>query len=149
MATPSGARQPFGSAHINPVANSAVLDTMKIEASAPIGSDVGVTQTAHMINPSDETPGCTRRLDDRRITIISQIRAVLFPQWFTINWLLLLVPAGFVVNYGRMEGIVVFVINFLAIIPLAGILSYATEELALRVGETLGGLLNASFGSVF
>jgi len=41
---------------------------------------------------------------------------------------------------------IAFVINFLAIIPLAGILSYATEEIALRVGETLGGLLNASFG---
>ena len=38
-------------------------------------------------------------------------------------------------------------VNFLAIIPLAGTLSYATEELAMRVGETLGGLLNASFGN--
>ena len=40
----------------------------------------------------------------------------------------------------------VFIVNFIAIIPLAGLLSYATEEIALRVGETLGGLLNASFG---
>lgn len=46
----------------------------------------------------------------------------------------------------KVSPVVVFVINFLAIIPLAGILSYATEEIALRVGETLGGLLNASFG---
>ncbi|KAF3925876.1 hypothetical protein ABW20_dc0104266 [Dactylellina cionopaga] len=37
--------------------------------------------------------------------------------------------------------------NFLAIIPLAGTLSFATEEIALRTGETLGGLLNASFGN--
>jgi len=42
--------------------------------------------------------------------------------------------------------LIVFVVNFLAIIPLAAILSFSTEELALRVGETLGGLLNATFG---
>lgn len=38
-------------------------------------------------------------------------------------------------------------VNFLAIIPLAAILSMATEEIALRVGPTIGGLLNASFGN--
>lgn len=32
--------------------------------------------------------------------------------------------------------------------PLASLLSFATEELALRVGQTLGGLLNATLGNV-
>lgn len=41
----------------------------------------------------------------------------------------------------------IFVVNFVAIIPLAGTLSYATEEIALRTGEVLGGLLNATFGN--
>lgn len=41
----------------------------------------------------------------------------------------------------------VFVVNFIAIIPLAAMLSYATEEIAMRTGETIGGLLNASFGN--
>lgn len=40
-----------------------------------------------------------------------------------------------------------FSLNFLAIIPLAGILSFVTEELAVHLGETLGGLLNATFGN--
>ncbi|MCJ1427239.1 hypothetical protein MMC29_005142, partial [Sticta canariensis] len=40
-----------------------------------------------------------------------------------------------------------FVTNFLAIIPLAAMLSYATEKIALRTRETIGGLLNASFGN--
>jgi Ca2+:H+ antiporter len=35
----------------------------------------------------------------------------------------------------------------LAIIPLAALLGFATEELALRVGDAFGGLLNASFGN--
>jgi Ca2+:H+ antiporter len=65
-----------------------------------------------------------------------------------INVLLLMVPVGFVVNYLHIGDIPVFVINFFAIIPLAAMLSTATEELALRVGETMGGLLNATFGYV-
>lgn len=36
--------------------------------------------------------------------------------------------------------------NFIAIVPLAAILSFGTEEIALYCGEVLGGLLNASFG---
>ena len=53
------------------------------------------------------------------------------------------------VNYLHINGVAIFVVNFIAIVPLAEILSYATEEIALRVGETLGGLLNATFGYVF
>lgn len=41
----------------------------------------------------------------------------------------------------------VFVINFFAIIPLAAVLSFATEEISLKLGETMGGLLNATFGN--
>jgi len=85
----------------------------------------------------------------RKIPVWNQIKASLFGA--KINFMLVFVPVGFVLNYlhlkGNSMGVLVFVINFLAIIPLAAILSYATEELALRVGETLGGLLNASFGN--
>jgi Ca2+:H+ antiporter len=41
----------------------------------------------------------------------------------------------------------VFITNFIAIIPLASLLGFATEELAIRVGQTIGGLLNATFGN--
>jgi Ca2+:H+ antiporter len=72
---------------------------------------------------------------------------VLLSSW--INLLLIFVPVGFAVYYSKKVGPVpVFIINFVAIIPLAAMLSYATEELAIRVGETLGGLLNATFGYV-
>ena len=57
-----------------------------------------------------------------------------------------LAPVGIAMYYAHVNPVAVFVINFIAIIPLAGMLSYATEEIALRVGETLGGLLNATFG---
>jgi Ca2+:H+ antiporter len=41
----------------------------------------------------------------------------------------------------------VFASSAVAIIPLAGLMGRATEELAHRVGPTLGGLMNATFGN--
>ncbi len=40
-----------------------------------------------------------------------------------------------------------FVVAFIAIIPLAALLGFATEELIIRVGPVIGGLLNATFGN--
>lgn len=78
-------------------------------------------------------------------TISTQFKAV-FGSW--INLMLVFVPIGIALHeVDSVSRIVVFVLNFLAIIPLAAMLSFATEELALYVGETLGGLLNASFGN--
>lgn len=77
-------------------------------------------------------------------TVRNQLNATLFNSW--VNILLLAAPVGIALNYAGIDGKVVFVVNFIAIIPLAGMLSFATEEIALHVGESLGGLLNASFG---
>jgi len=41
----------------------------------------------------------------------------------------------------------VFIINFLAIVPLAKLLGDATEELAAHTSQSVGGLLNATFGN--
>ena len=38
--------------------------------------------------------------------------------------------------------------NFLALIPLALFLGEVTEDLAVRFGDVIGGLLNATFGNV-
>lgn len=79
-------------------------------------------------------------------TLRNQLGATIFNSW--INVLLIAAPVGIAVNYVHIAPVAIFVINFIAIIPLAALLSFATEEIALRVGETLGGLLNASFGYV-
>lgn len=84
------------------------------------------------------------RKDDHKYTVASQLRATLFNSW--INVLLVFVPVGIAVHFTNITPIGIFVINFIAIIPLAAMLSYATEEIALRTGETIGGLLNATFG---
>ncbi|KAL8820206.1 MAG: hypothetical protein Q9223_001533 [Gallowayella weberi] len=64
-----------------------------------------------------------------------------------VNVLLVFVPIG--IAFGATHGnpTVIFILNFLAIIPLASLLSFATEELSVKLGQTLGGLMNATFGN--
>jgi Ca2+:H+ antiporter len=64
-----------------------------------------------------------------------------------VNFLLVMVPIGIVAGHFGWSATAVFTINFLAIIPLAAVLSFATEELSVKLGETLGGLMNATFGN--
>ncbi|RYO97071.1 hypothetical protein DL765_011369 [Monosporascus sp. GIB2] len=64
-----------------------------------------------------------------------------------LNLLLVFVPIGIVAGVTGWDPVAVFVLNFLAIIPLAAVLSFATEEISVRLGDALGGLLNATFGN--
>lgn len=65
-----------------------------------------------------------------------------------INWLLVLVPITLVVRYTvPNRGVLIFVLAALSMIPLAKLLSDATEHLAARTGSTLGALLNVTFGN--
>ncbi|KAK1635001.1 calcium/proton exchanger [Colletotrichum phormii] len=79
-------------------------------------------------------------------TVANQLQRTLLSSY--INILILAAPAGIAISYvSSINKIAVFVVNFIAIIPLAAMLGFATEEIALRTGETLGGLLNATFGN--
>lgn len=64
-----------------------------------------------------------------------------------VNVLLVFVPLGIIAGAVGWSPTAIFVLNFLAIIPLAALLSFATEELSVKLGQTLGGLLNATFGN--
>ncbi|KAI3561779.1 Sodium/calcium exchanger protein-domain-containing protein [Fusarium oxysporum f. sp. albedinis] len=64
-----------------------------------------------------------------------------------VNFLLVMVPLGIIAGKMGWGSTAVFTLNFFAIIPLAAILSFATEEISMTLGDTLGGLLNASFGN--
>jgi Ca2+:H+ antiporter len=66
----------------------------------------------------------------------------------SMNWLFVFVPVAVLLEH--VEGIPVPLIFFsaaLAILPIAGIIVKATEQIGLRVGDTIGGLLNATFGN--
>jgi len=64
-----------------------------------------------------------------------------------VNVLLVFVPLGIIAGILDWNPTVVFILNFFAIVPLAAVLSFATEEISMKLGQTLGGLLNATFGN--
>ena len=65
-----------------------------------------------------------------------------------MNWLLLFFPIAIGVEVLAPERhLLVFITSSLAILPLAGWMGRATEQLAERLGEGIGGLLNATFGN--
>lgn len=64
-----------------------------------------------------------------------------------VNALLIFVPIGIAVHAAGLGPEIVFAMNAVAIIPLAGLLAFATEAVAARLGDTLGALLNVSFGN--
>jgi Ca2+:H+ antiporter len=64
-------------------------------------------------------------------------------------WLLVLVPVVLVAQALRPEAhTLLFVLSVVAIVPLAALLSRATEAVASRTGDTVGGLLNATLGNL-
>jgi Ca2+:H+ antiporter len=67
----------------------------------------------------------------------------------SLNWLLVFVPVAVVLRLWPRFGneTALFVCSCLAVVPLAGWMGRATEELADRLGHGVGGLLNATFGN--
>ncbi len=78
-------------------------------------------------------------------TVANQLQRTFLNSY--VNLLLFAAPVGIGLHFAPVNPIAIFVVNFIAIVPLAAMLSFATEEIALRTGETLGGLLNATFGN--
>jgi len=64
-----------------------------------------------------------------------------------LYWLLLAVPLAVALDWGHAGELWVFGVSGLAIIPLAGVMGRATENLAETLGAGIGGLLNATFGN--
>jgi Ca2+:H+ antiporter len=64
-------------------------------------------------------------------------------------WLLMFVPVLFATErMAPAAHTLLFVLSVLAIVPLAAMLSLATESVAARTGDTVGGLLNATLGNL-
>ena len=66
-----------------------------------------------------------------------------------LNWLLVFAPAVLVMERVRPDAhVALFLLSVLAIVPLAGLLSHATEGVAAKTGDAVGGLLNATLGNL-
>ena len=64
-----------------------------------------------------------------------------------INLLLVVVPVAIAAKAAGLKPGIIFALNAIAIIPLAGLLSHATESVAKRMGDTIGALMNVTFGN--
>ena len=64
-------------------------------------------------------------------------------------WLLAFVPVVFAAQRLEPEAhTLLFALSVLALVPLAVLLSHATESVAAKTGDTVGGLLNATLGNL-
>ena len=64
-----------------------------------------------------------------------------------INWLLLAIPVSIFLWVTKAPEPLTFAASALALIPLAGLIGQATEDIAAHSGPALGGILNATFGN--
>lgn len=78
--------------------------------------------------------------------VSATIRTILTTSYF--NLLLFFVPFGILAQVTHWTPISIFALNALAIIPLTGLLTYATENVAQTLGVGLGALLNITFGNL-
>ncbi|KAG2060067.1 calcium/proton exchanger [Suillus hirtellus] len=69
----------------------------------------------------------------------------IFGTW--LNILLVFVPLSFISHNMNWDVGLVFRFSFMAIVPLSKLLGEATDQLSVKLGETMSGLLNASFGN--
>lgn len=64
-----------------------------------------------------------------------------------VSFLLIFLPFAALSHFLQWNPTLIFCLNFLAMIPLATILGEFTEELAFHTNQTIGGLINATFGN--
>src|SRR6266566_5434768 len=66
----------------------------------------------------------------------------------SIHWLFVFIPITLILDHaGKVPPPVIFFCAALAIVPVASLIVRSTEQLAVRTGDAVGGLLNATFGN--
>jgi Ca2+:H+ antiporter len=66
-----------------------------------------------------------------------------------IFWLGIFIPIVLIMHWSHAgSNSLMFLLSLLAIIPLGGFISHATEGVAAKTGDTIGGLLNATLGNL-
>jgi Ca2+:H+ antiporter len=64
-----------------------------------------------------------------------------------LKYLIIFIPISIVAEFMKMNSVLIFIFSSLAIIPLAGFMGEATEEISIYSGPKIGGFLNATFGN--
>ena len=69
------------------------------------------------------------------------------PRWFYYLLVMAVIAPLIELIWGPQQETAIFIFSALALIPLAALISRATEDLEYHVGPIAGGLLNATFGN--
>ncbi|PSR80232.1 Sodium/calcium exchanger protein-domain-containing protein [Coniella lustricola] len=129
----SGGSRAFQSNH--PDANNPGND-----AGAASGNGYGNDSGTDVVN--EKTQPEKKHVVNRFFNVIWN---VLTSSW--INVLLVFVPVGIAAHFVPLSQSIIFAMNAIAIIPLAGLLAHATESVSKRLGDTVGALMNVTFGN--
>ncbi|XP_057431060.1 vacuolar cation/proton exchanger 5-like [Lotus japonicus] len=120
----------------------------KSEAEVPFGPEINFHQSeSTLVGVHGSQSGVSRAAHHQTLrgTIYRSIRVVVFSNRF--NLLMPFGPLAILVHNLTGHNGWVFALSLLGIMPLAERLGYATEQLAFYTGDTVGGLLNATFGN--
>jgi len=85
------------------------------------------------------------RCSRRKCNDLVVLKNIIYGSW--LNLLLLFAVPAWLAHSKEWKSWYIFLFNFLVVIPLASILGDMTEALAGHLGDTLGGLLSATFGN--
>ncbi|KAH6619384.1 Sodium/calcium exchanger protein-domain-containing protein [Chaetomium sp. MPI-SDFR-AT-0129] len=96
--------------------------------------------------PPIQTPDNDKKASQNvAVRFLLAVRDILLSSY--VNILLVFVPVGIAAHTAKLPSGVVFGMNAVAIMPLARLLSYATESLANGFGDAVGALMSVTFGN--
>lgn len=116
-------------------AATAPNDTHKTLLTTNTASSASISRdSAHRRSFSSEHSGFdnSEKKSNKHISIKKGLTVIFLSSW--VNVLLVFVPIG-IASHFVWSPTVTFIMNFLAIIPLAKLLGFATEDISLRTGE--------------
>ncbi|KAF1804880.1 calcium/proton exchanger [Mucor lusitanicus] len=130
----------------SPTSSTAVMHTPASASSTTTAPEAAAAPLplAHQKTISSSIHSEKASKKPRKISAKEGFMTIVKSSW--VNVLLVFVPIG-IASHFVWSPTITFIMNFLAIIPLAKLLGFATEDIALRTGEIIGGLLNATFGN--
>lgn len=107
---------------------------MAAEGRGPVGED----EEEQQVGTTGAAPGKGKKVE----------KGAFFREDFSrLNYLLVLIPISIIVKFVFNDPLLTFATAALSIIPLAGLMGRATEEIALHTSGAIGGFLNATFGN--
>lgn len=131
-------------------ANGLALQSSKPAASNAVVDNAIPDETATSAPPSEEEGQravVSQKKEKKNVAqrFYHTSKDIVLSSW--INVLLVFVPIGIAAKAAGLDSTIIFAMNAVAIIPLAGLLSHATESVAKRMGDTVGALMNVTFGN--